>query len=140
MCIGNRDGGDDSVGPYIAELLKNSKIEVINSGTIPENYTGCIKQKKPDNLIIIDAIEMGLKPGEIRIVPKEKISEMTISTHGVPISIMINYLSQYVDNILLIGIQPDKMYGEITNNVIKSANELVQIIKLKNFKIIKKLK
>lgn len=140
MCIGNRDGGDDSVGPYIADLLKNSKIEVIDSGTIPENYTGFIKQKKPDNLIIIDAIEMGLKPGEIRIVPKEKISEMTISTHGIPISILINYLSQYIDNILLIGIQPVKMSGEMTDKIIQSANELIEIIKQKNFLLIKKLR
>ncbi len=140
MCIGNRDGGDDSVGPYIANLLKKAEIEVINCCTTPENYTGVIKQKKPDNLIIIDAIEMGLKPGEIRIVPKEKISEMTISTHGIPISVIINYLNKYVDKTLLIGIQPAKMSGKMTDVVIKSASELVEIIKLKNYKVIKKLK
>ena len=40
MCIGNRFGGDDSVGPYIANnLRKIQNIHVIDCGIIPENYT-----------------------------------------------------------------------------------------------------
>jgi len=95
MCIGNREGGDDCLGPYIADRLKkiqNEDFFVIDCGTVPENYTSIVKNKKPKNLIIIDAVEMGLKPGEIRIVPKEKIGVMHISTHGIPISVLINYL------------------------------------------------
>ena len=37
MCIGNRDGGDDAVGPYIADKLKEERIDVLDCGVIPKN-------------------------------------------------------------------------------------------------------
>lgn len=143
MCIGNREGGDDSIGPYIADKLKSEQIdniEIIDCGTVPENYTSVIKRKKPRTLIIIDAVEMELKPGEIRIVPKEKIGVMTISTHGIPISVIIGYLEQYVKNIIFIGIQPKEMSGEISNSVKESGFMLVKILKESKLKTIKILK
>jgi hydrogenase 3 maturation protease len=132
MCIGNIDGGDDSVGPYVAKKLKSDQsdnIGIIDCGTIPENYTSVVKRENPKNLIIIDAVEMGLSPGEIRIVPREKIGVMTISTHGIPISVLIGYLERYVKKIIIIGIQPKAMSGKITSSVKKSGDRLVEILK-----------
>ena len=131
MCIGNRDGGDDAVGPYVADQLQEERDDfvILDCSTVPENYTSIVKRYKPKNLIIIDAVEMGLNPGEIRIIPKEKIGTMHISTHGIPISVLINYLEEYVENILFIGIQPKTMSGEMTSSVKKSGDGLVEIIK-----------
>ena len=131
MCIGNRDGGDDSVGPYVADKLKKIKNEnllVIDCATVPENYTSIVKKHKPENLFVIDAVEMGLNPGAIRIIPKEKIGIMHISTHNIPLSVLITYLESYVNNIVLIGIQPKKLSGKMTEPVKKSAKKLVKII------------
>ena len=128
MCIGNRDGGDDGVGSYIAEKLKD-EFTVLDCGIVPENYTSVVKQYNPENLIIIDAIEMGLSPGERRIVPKDKIGVMHISTHGIPISVLINYLSQYVKNIVFIGVQPKTMSGKMSQQVIKGADLLIEILR-----------
>ncbi len=142
LCIGNRDGGDDSVGPYIADILKKEKskdISVIDSGIIPENYTGTIKKIEPEKLVIIDAVDMDLKPGEIRIVPKEKIGVMHVSTHGIPISVLVKYLDQYVKEIFIIGIQPKVMSGKMTEIVKKSSKELIEIIKKDEIQKIKKL-
>ena len=140
MCIGNREGGDDSVGPYIADKLKNTDIKVINCGTTPENYTSVVKKHNPKKLVIIDAVDMGISPGEIKIVPKEKIGVMHISTHGIPISIFIGYLEQYVKDIVFIGIQPKNMSGKITDKVKKSGDKLIEIIKDKNLRQIETLK
>ena len=130
MCIGNREGGDDAIGPYIADILKED-FTVLDCGVVPENYTSVVKKHNPENLIIIDAVDMGLSPGETRIVPKEKIGVMHISTHGIPISVLINYLEQYVKNIVFIGIQPKTMSGELTNIVKKSADKVIENIKAK---------
>ena len=138
MCIGNRDGGDDAVGPFVADKLKDD-FTVLNCGTVPENYTSLVKRHKPKNLIIIDAVEMGLKPGEIRIVPKEKIGVMHISTHGIPISVLIGYLEQYVENIIFIGVQPEALSGGLTVSVKKSADLLIEMIKKKEIKKIETL-
>jgi hydrogenase 3 maturation protease len=141
MCIGNIDGGDDAIGPYIADKLMQEEgdLVVLNCGTVPENFTSVVKQHNPKNLIIVDAVEMGLDAGEIRIVPKEKIGVMHISTHGIPISVLISYLEQYVEKIYFIGIQPKNMSGEINKIVKKSGKELITIIKNRKIENIHKL-
>ena len=128
MCIGNPEGGDDAVGPYIADKLKDTDLDVIDCKTNPENYTSVVKRKNPDKLIIIDAADMGLEPGEIRIIPKEKIGVMTISTHGIPLSVLMGYLEQSVKEVILIGIQPKTMSGEMTDIIRNSADNLIAII------------
>lgn len=129
MCIGNPQGGDDAVGPYIAKKLKQLNIDVIDCRTTPENYTNVVKQLNPKRLIIIDAAEMGLKQGEIRIVPKEKIGVMTISTHGLPVSLLMDYLEKYVKEVILIAIQSKKMSGLMTIKIKEKANILINILK-----------
>ncbi len=129
MCIGNPQGGDDAVGPYIAKKLKQLNIDVIDCRTTPENYTNVVKQSNPKKLIIIDAAEMGLKQGEIRIVPKEKIGVMTISTHGLPISVLMEYLEKYVKEVILIAIQSQKMSGHMTTKIKEKANLLINILR-----------
>ena len=130
LCIGNRNGGDDAIGPYVADKLEFDKnIAVIDCGTVPENYTSIVKQYKPKQLVIVDAVEMNLTPGEMRIVPKEKIGRMHISTHGIPISVLMDYLEKYVENIFFIGIQPEKMSGELSKDVQNSGERLVEFIK-----------
>ena len=130
MCIGNRNGGDDGVGPYIADKLKD-ELTVLDCGVVPENYTSVVKQHNPENLIIIDAVDMKLSPGDMRIVPKEKIGVMHISTHGIPISVLINYLSQYVKKIVFIGVQPKTMSGIMSQQVCKGANLLIVLLRKK---------
>ena len=135
LCVGNRDGGDDLIGPYIADSLGSNKhITAIDCGTTPENYTSIVKRYNPKKLLIIDATDMNLKPGEIRIIPEEKIGRMHISTHGIPLSIIMNYLKEHSEQIFLIGIQPEKMYGQMTETVKKSGDKLIEIIKNKNLK------
>ncbi len=140
LCIGNRDGGDDAIGPYIADKIKlNKHLSAIDCGVNPENYTSVVKKHNPKKLVIIDATDMGLSPGEIRIIPVEKIGSMHISTHGIPLSVLVDYLKSYVSKILLIGIQPKKMNGKISSVVKNSGDQLIKIIKNKDFTKVKKL-
>ena len=59
------------------------------------------------------------------------------SGKAIPISVLINYLEQYVENIIFIGIQPKCMSGEICKNVKKSGDEIIKIIKNDNLEQIK---
>ncbi len=142
LCIGNKYGGDDGIGPYIANNLKNNinkNYNVIDCGISPENYTSVIKRLNPKNLILIDAVEMNLPPGEIRIIKKEKIGVMHISTHNIPISILIEYLEKYVKNIYFIGVQSAKMSGELSKEVKKSGDVLINYLKKGKVEMIKTL-
>lgn len=131
LCVGNRDGGDDAVGPFIADKLKeyeSDELICIDAGIAPENFTDVVKKHHPEHLIIVDAIEMNLNPGEIREVPPQKIGVMHISTHGIPLSVLIKYLNQYVEKIVLIGIQPSKMSGNLTEVVKHAGKHIIQLI------------
>ena len=103
--IGNQEGGDDAIGPYIIDKLKVHKdmdIDVLDVGVNPENYTDAMKKKQPDILILVDAVDMGLKIGEIRRVLPHQIGEMHVSTHGIPLSVLMKYLENYIETIVLI--------------------------------------
>jgi len=142
--IGNVLKGDDGVGIYIAEQvnkhikevkkkLKQStltgterEIIAINCGTTPENYTSIIRRHNPDKLILVDAADMGLSPGSYRIIPPDRIEVMHISTHDTPLSIFISYVSELCEDIILIGIQPEKVdIGTALSCTVQRSGDLV---------------
>jgi hydrogenase 3 maturation protease len=137
LCIGNEMRGDDAVGPLIAQNLaqifnEQKDIKVINAETVPENYTGLIRKENPSHIIFIDAVEMKLNPGHIRLVYRDEIADYSISTHAMPLSFMIKYLESFTDaKILLIGIQPKniEMSHPISEEVKKSVYRLTRILK-----------
>jgi hydrogenase 3 maturation protease len=142
VCIGNRDGGDDAVGPFIADQLKTKKIcevDVLDVGIAPENFTDVIKRKKPDILLLVDAIDMGLKPGETRLVSKDHLGVMHISTHGIPLSLLMAYFEQYIETVLLIGIQPKQMQGSISKEVESASYRLLRTISSKDIQSVLRL-
>ncbi|MFO8078091.1 MAG: hydrogenase 3 maturation endopeptidase HyCI [Thermoplasmatota archaeon] len=142
VCIGNRDGGDDAVGPFIADQLKTKNlddVDVLDVGIAPENFTDVIKRKKPDILLLVDAVDMGLKPGEIRQVSKGHLGVMHISTHGIPLSLLMTYFERYIDTVLLFGIQPKQMKGSMTREVEYAADQLVRILSSKDVNSVSKL-
>lgn len=141
LCIGNPEGGDDGIGPYIAEQLKRKlpANTIIDCGTVPENYTGIIKRHHPNTLILIDAAEMNRPPGEIRIIPKEKLGIMHLSTHGIPLSVFIRYLEKEVPHITFIGIQPGTTQGTISGPVKQKAEILITLLQQKKIEQIPSL-
>jgi len=140
--IGNTLNGDDGIGVYITENIgkyfrkgKGAKqagtetgreVIAINCGTVPENYTSVIRRHNPDMLILIDAADMGLSPGSYRIIPPEKIGVMHFSTHDMPLSLFISYVSEFCGDIVLIGIQPGKMeVGTALSDIVQRSGDRV---------------
>jgi len=142
ICIGNRYNGDDAIGPYVADKLKQEDLDeflILDCSTVPENFTSLVKKNNPTNLIIIDATDMGLSSGEMRRISKDMIGNMHVSTHNIPLSILVSYLEHYVKNVFIIGIQPENMDGSMSEEVKKSGDKLVELIKNKKFLEIKML-
>ena len=72
--IGNTLKGDDGAGPLVCEGLSGKVCaEVMDVGTVPENYIQPIIKKRPQNLVIIDAIDFGGLVGEIKVFKPEQI-------------------------------------------------------------------
>lgn len=146
--IGNPIRGDDGIGPYITDKLiqhvknqPNPNIVPINTGPVPENFTSIIKKHNPNKIIMIDATEMSLTPGAIRIIKKEQIEELALTTHSMPLSILISYLETITKNITLIGIQPrtiedSENLSDILSNKSKIIIEYIINNKIDNIKIL----
>lgn len=108
VCIGNPLRGDDGVGPWLADKLEQeSTAIVINTGEVPESYTGRIIAQAPQTVILIDAVNFGGQPGDLAILERSDLSSMGMFTHQLPLGLYMDYLSKETGaTIFLIGIQP----------------------------------
>jgi len=107
--IGNVLKGDDGAGPFVCEQLKHAKVsaELIDAGTVPENYIQPIVKKAPQNLLVIDAIDFGAPPGTIRIFKPEQLNSYAISTHTLSPRLFVDMVCQNIKlDVYFIGIQP----------------------------------
>ena len=137
LAIGSELRGDDAAGILVAnELLKEAvpeNFKIMLGYTAPENLTGEIKKFAPSHLIICDAADSGLNPGEISIISPDDIQGAAFSTHMMPMNIFIDYIARENPlKTLIIGIQPENLeFGaELTPNVKKAALNLAKAIKI----------
>ncbi|WP_394355318.1 hydrogenase maturation peptidase HycI [Methanothermococcus sp.] len=153
MGIGNTMKGDDGFGVLIIENLikyyKNKynlnennevnkiedKIILLNCGVVPENFTDVLKREKPSNILIIDAALMGEVPGTLNIINSEDISGVVFSTHSLPMSVIVKYLTYYINTeILIVGIEPEQIdFGKplskkIYEKNLKFTERLIELI------------
>lgn len=149
--IGNDIRGDDGLGPYIINRLCDLKesgdlndidsigdidnIYLINAGSVPENFTGSIKKINPSHILIIDASLMNMKPGDINIVSKENIVNLSVSTHSMSLKYLIKYLEscEGVNNdfkILFVGIEPKSMdlSFDLSDVVKETCDDLIKVL------------
>jgi len=103
--------GDDGAGPLLAEKFRvapQGEWVLVDGGSAPENDIGAIRELRPARLLLVDATEMGLNPGEIRIIDPEDIAEMfMMTTHNMPLNYLVDQLREDVGEVIFLGIQPD---------------------------------
>jgi hydrogenase 3 maturation protease len=100
--------GDDAAGTLIAQRLSDlaGNARAYCGGSAPENFTGEIKKFRPDVLLIIDAADMSLPPGAVKVIAPEEIKGVSFSTHMLPLSIMLDYLQKEAGcRVCMLGIQ-----------------------------------
>jgi len=133
--IGNPLLGDDGAGNYVAGLVKDPGWKVFDCGTIPENFTGKVRELHPEILVLVDAADMKISPGEFRVVQPENIADVAFGTHALPIRVLIEYLTPDAGRILFIGIQPERvdMGAPLSERVRKGARRLVRLIEKGEF-------
>lgn len=141
MGLGNICRGDDGIGSFIAQNFQSDDWLVLDCGTTPENFTSLVKKTQPEYLVIVDAAQMNLKPGEFRVILPEKIDKFYLTTHNIPLSLLISYLDEWTEKIILIGIQPERMedFQEISKRLQDSARKLIEILKGKSFQELNEL-
>jgi hydrogenase 3 maturation protease len=110
LTVGNGMMGDDAAGPMLSALLQQSPApgwQVVDGGSAPENVLHRVRAMAPQRVLVVDAAEMELAPGEVRLVDDRMIAEQfIITTHDMPLSFLIAALRESVSEVHLLGIQP----------------------------------
>lgn len=126
ITVGNELMGDDAAGPLLARLIEENPLDdwkLIDGGTTPENYLYYVRQLQPDLVLIVDAAEMGLEPGSIRLInPNSITDQLFLNTHTLPLGYLILTLKEFVPEVYLLGIQPrDVVFGLPVYLIVKNA-------------------
>jgi hydrogenase 3 maturation protease len=137
--IGNTLKSDDGAGIEVVRKLEilNTKLEInsnyqitkcLDGGSAPENLTGEIKRLKPDTLVIVDAVDFKGQPGEVRVIPEERVSDTGFTTHNMSMRTYINFLREDLPllKVVIVGIQPKTVaFGEgLSPEVQKGVEEI----------------
>jgi len=124
--IGNLLKGDDGVGPLVCEQLAGkTSAELIDAGTVPENYIQRIIKKAPQNLLVIDAIDFGASAGTIRIFEPERLNSHAFSTHTLSPRLFVDMVCQSIKvDVYFVGIQPAQT--QLGQSISPQASEAVQ--------------
>ncbi|AHL21764.1 hydrogenase 3 maturation endopeptidase HyCI [Thermococcus nautili] len=133
--IGNDIRGDDAFGVLVAERLKelldNPDVLVLNCGEVPENYTGKIASFKPDLVVLVDAVDFGGEVGEYIIADPEGTLGEAISTHGLPLKFVTQFMKTLVKaEFVLIGCQPGStgLFQEPSELIKERAERLAELL------------
>jgi len=130
--IGNVLKGDDGAGAVICERIKDKiTADVIDAGTVPENYIQKIAKQSPEIVLVIDAIDFGASTGDLKILKPEDLSSTITSTHSLSPRIFARLLSQQANaKVFFIGIQPKQVQlgTPLSEEVSKSVDVLVEIL------------
>jgi hydrogenase 3 maturation protease len=131
--IGNVLKGDDGAGPLLCQKLLKAGIsaEVIDAGTVPENYIQSIIKKAPQSLLIVDAIDFAASPGSVRIFEPEKLSSLVISTHTLSPRLPVDMICKSIEvDVHFVGIQPaqTQLGQPITPQVNQALQKLTDVL------------
>ena len=132
--VGSSLRRDDFVGVQIVKNLQNKvsgNVSLLECETVPESFLEPISDFKPTHVLIIDAAILNLRPGASRLVKPEKIAEVPVSTHILPLSLFSEYLTEMMGaKVALLAIQPkETSFGEgLTEELKKTARDLTDLL------------
>lgn len=121
--VGNVLRGDDGAGPLLAEMLEADPAPgwvVIDGGASPENHTHAVRALAPERILLVDAADMELPPGEVRRIGEDCVADhFLVTTHAIPLNFLISSLKETVPEIIFLGIQPRDVsfYGPMSPDV-----------------------
>ena len=105
--IGNVRLGDDGLGPVFARAFRAEGWVCWNGGIAPENFVAAIRRAGVSRVVLLDAAEMGLEPGAVRMLEAgELVSAGGFGTHAPSLEGLAGYLATFVPEVCMVGVQP----------------------------------
>jgi len=135
LTVGSVLRGDDAAGPLLAKMLMDdpaSGWEVIDGGQTPEDELAVIRRKSPDYLLVVDAADMGLEPGAVRILHEEEVfTDYLITTHSLPLTYLLSELKACCKEVVFLGIQPShtEFFAPLHDDVLAAVEQVYTCLK-----------
>ncbi len=130
--IGNKYSGDDGIGPEVIKKLKEADLPLnaIDCGDLPENHFRDMARFKPKSVVFVDAVAMNKAPGSYDLFESSQIQNFTVSTHGISLGMLAEYLNTELGaKVYLLGIQPKNLKGEgLSEEASAGVTKVVEIL------------
>jgi hydrogenase 3 maturation protease len=129
MGVGNVLRGDDALGPLLVQKLERRLgLPCIDAGSAPENHLGRVVREDPDTVLLVDAVELGLRPGAHAILQPGELEERGLSTHDVSLRLCLEELGRRIrGQVFLLGVQPERLaFGERMSRSIRRTLRILE--------------
>jgi len=129
--IGNSLRGDDGFGPALIEEIQGKVGCIcIDAGSAPEKFLGVIVKEEPDTILLVDAADLDLEPGQYRILEPVDIVKCGLTTHDMSSRMLIEFLeNQTKANILMLGVQLQHLsLGEAMSQCLTETLDEIQML------------
>ena len=126
--VGNVLKRDDGVGVIISrQIIERQGILSLTVEVSIENYIGKINSLEPDEIVLIDCMELGQLPGSYRLLALSEVEDITFNTHNISLGRLGDFF-QYPSYVL--GIQPASIeFGDTLSPPVENAvRQIVQEI------------
>ena len=132
LTVGNGMMGDDGAGALLAQLLRENPLEtwtVLHGGSAPENLVHQIRELDAQRILLVDAADMDLPPGSIRLIHPDRLENpFLMTTHTLPLTFLIETLREFIPQVELLGIQPNIIaFGFPISDDVRKAVEQVYV-------------
>ena len=85
--VGNVLKSDDGVGVVISrQIIKRPGILALSVEVSIENYIGKINSLEPEELVIIDSMELNKSPGNSQLLALDDVRDITFNTHNISLA------------------------------------------------------
>lgn len=119
---------DDGVGVVISrQIIEKPELLSLTVEVSIENYIGKINSLEPEEIVIIDCMELGSSPGTYRLLSLEDLEDITFNTHNISLGRLQDFF-QFPSHVL--GIQPESVeFGDsLSPSVQDAAHRIVKLI------------
>ena len=131
--IGNPFRGDDGAGCAVARGLRGMPdLTIVESEDVPERDILRIADARPDTVVLVDAVDLGARPGSVALLEPERLAGYAPSTHRVPLSLLAEILHRACGaDVVVLAIQPEHTAhgARLSRAVAESVAVMVDVIR-----------
>lgn len=109
VTLGNSDRGDDGAGCAVASrLIPDGLCTLLDAEGCPEKAVVAAQESRAEKVVFIDAARFGGAAGEVRLIEPHHLPVDSLSTHSIPVPLLIPLLHQDgVKEVYIVGIEPE---------------------------------